>query len=97
MFHNQRLHIQIALMITIFLMGSFAAQLHAAEHPFHNKIESCQAYTALEKSENALISDCSLFSQSMTPFNHPLKFNPVIFSLILSHYCIRAPPSSPYV
>lgn len=79
------------------MMGQFAGLLHAAEHPFHNEVEACQPLIALEKSENALISDCSLINQSITSFNQPQEYNPVIISLAVSHYCIRAPPLSPFV
>ena len=97
MSNKHRLHIQTALIIVIFLMGHISVLLHATEHPFHNEVESCQTFTALEKSKNALISDCSTVDQLVASFNKPPNSTSLIFSITSNTYHIRAPPLSPSV
>lgn len=92
---TRRLPLNIVLLSIALLVGQYAALAHASKHPFHESVQSCQVFFALEKSELGLISDgapglspvltsglwVDLFTQTLPRLHHA--------------YSIRAPPSLP--
>lgn len=89
------LHLNIVLLSLVLLMGQYAALAHATKHPFHESVQSCQVFFALEKSELGLISDCG---PALDVALYSLLWVD-LFTLLLPRLqgtcCIRAPPLLP--
>lgn len=92
---SQRIQLPVFLISLALLMGQYAAFSHATKHPFHESVQSCQVFFALEKSELGLISDCG---PALDAALYSLLWVG-LFTLLLPRLqgtcCIRAPPLLP--